>query len=369
MHASTLLLFSLSLLLSTLDAKIAKRPFGQTAQGKPVDLYTLTNKNGMEAAITNYGGIVVALKTADKQGRLADVVLGFDSLDGYKKEHPYFGALVGRYGNRIQKGQFALNGKTYKLANNNGPNALHGGLVGFDKVVWTAREVPPNRLELTHTSPDMHEGFPGNLNVKVTYTLTDANELQIDYEASTDKPTVLNLTNHSYFNLAGQGNGDVLKHQIRINADRFTPVDSTLIPTGELKAVKGTPFDFTQPHAIGERINQTSDEQIKFGGGYDHNFVLNKTGSGPALAAEVYEPTTGRVMQVLTTEPGVQFYTGNFLDGTLTGKQGKVYRKRYGFCLETQHFPDSPNRPEFPSVVLKPGETYRSTTIYRFSAR
>ena len=292
------------------DAAIVKRPFGRTAQGKPVELYTLTNKNGVEAAITNYGGIVVSLKTPDRQGQMADVVPGFDSLDDYLKVHSYFGAIVGRYGNRIANGRFALDGKTYKLATNNGPNALHGGLVGFDKVVWTARQSPPASLELTYTSLDGEEGYPGTLNAKVTYTLTDANELKIAYEATTDKPTVVNLTNHSYFNLAGQGRGDILKHQIRINASRFTPVDATLIPTGELRPVKGTPFDFITPHAIGERIGQTGDEQIRFGGGYDHNFVLNSSRGALALAASAY---SSKWVMVFEKNPGQRDQRRTFL--------------------------------------------------------
>jgi len=331
-----------------------------------VELYTLTNSKGVTAAITNYGGILVSLKVPDRAGQLADVVLGFDTLDGYLKGHPYFGAIIGRYGNRIAKARFTLNGVEYRLAPNEGENSLHGGIKGFDKAVWTAKEIDGGKaLELSYLSKDGEEGFPGNLAVKVTYSLNDENELKIDYTATTDKDTVVNLTNHSYFNLAGQGEGDVLDHVVTINADRFTPVDSKLIPTGELRSVAGTPFDFRTPHRIGERINDR-DEQLILGRGYDHNFVLNRTGEGLALAARVVEPKTGRVMEVLTTEPGMQFYTGNFLD-SITGKGGKVYKQRYGFCLETQHFPDSPNKPEFPSVVLKPGQEYRSTTIYRFS--
>jgi len=333
-----------------------------------VDLYTLSNRNGMQAAITNYGGIVVSLTARDRKGAWGDVVLGFDSLNGYLKEHPYFGAIVGRYGNRIRRGHFVLDGKPYQLATNNAPNHLHGGVQGFDKVVWKATPQAPNGLKLEFTSPDGDQGYPGALRVQVVYTLTDDDELRIDYRATTSKPTIINLTNHSYFNLAGQGNGDVLNHRLKIAARRFAPVDATLIPTGELRAVKGTPFDFGSAHAIGERIGQ-ADEQLKFGKGYDHNFVLDGGGGKLALAAEVYEPESGRVMKVLTTEPGVQLYTGNFLDGSLKGKQGKVYRQRYGFCLETQHFPDSPNRPTFPSVVLRPGETFESTTVYGFSVR
>lgn len=340
--------------------------FGKTADGQSVSLYTLKNKNGIEAAITNYGGIVVSLKTPDRNGKLDDIVLGFDSLDGYLKTQPYFGALIGRYGNRIANGRFKLDGVEYKLAQNNGPNALHGGLKGFDKQVWTVKDAGPQHLTLTYTSKDGEEGYPGNLSVEVKYTLTDENELRIDYAATTDKATVANITNHSYFNLAGQSSGDVLGHSVELKAAKFTPVDKTLIPTGELKPVAGTPFDFTAPHKIGERIN-AKDQQIEFGGGYDHNFVVDGEMGTLRLAARVTEESSGRGMEVLTTEPGVQFYTGNFLDGTLTGKGGKAYQKRFGFCLETQHFPDSPNKPAFPSAVLKPGETYRSTTVYRFT--
>lgn len=350
--------------------QVTKQAFGKTADGREINLYTLTNKNGMTVAITNYGGIVQSIKTPDRNGKLDDIVLGFETADGYLKEHPYFGALIGRYGNRIAKATFTLNGQVYKLAANDGPNHLHGGIRGFDKQLWSARESAEpasQRLELTYVSKDGEEGYPGTLSTTVVYTLTDENELRIDYTATTDKDTVLNLTNHSYFNLAGQGSSDILGHQIMIAADRFTPVDATLIPTGELKPVEGTPFDFRKATAIGARIN-AQDEQITRGRGYDHNFVLNRAGSDLALAARVTEPTSGRVMEVLTTQPGVQFYTGNFLDGSLRGKGGKVYGHRSGLCLETQHFPDSPNRPEFPSTVLRPGEKYTSTTIYRFAA-
>lgn len=351
--------------------KITKQPFGTTSAGEAVDLYILKNDQGMEAAITNLGGIVVRLMTHDRAGNLADVVLGFDSLDGYLKDHPYFGAIIGRYGNRIGKGRFTLDGVEYKLAHNNGENHLHGGIRGFDKVVWRPQEAAAAdgaSLQLTYLSKDGEEGYPGNLTATVTYTLTNANELRLEYSATTDKPTVVNLTNHSYFNLAGQGEGDILGHTLTINAERFTPIDAGLIPTGELKSVAGTPFDFRQPHAIGERIG-AKDQQLDFGKGYDHDFVLDGQVGVLRAAARVTEPKSGRVMEVLTTEPGVQFYTGNFLDGSLRGKGGKVYAQRYGFCLETQHFPDSPNKPDFPSVVLRPGERYQTTTVYKFSAQ
>jgi aldose 1-epimerase len=344
------------------------RPFGSTKSGESVDLYTLTNSNGMEAAIMTYGGILVSLKVPGSAGKMDDVVLGFDTLDGYQHDPPppYFGALIGRYGNRIANAKFTLDGKEYKLAANNGKNHLHGGVRGFDKVVWKARMPDPHSLELTYLSKDGEEGYPGNLTATVTYTVTGNNELKIDYHATTDKDTVLNLTNHSYFNLAGQGEGDVLGHQIMINADRFTPVDSGLIPTGELKSVAGTPFDFRQSRVIGERID-APDDQLKFGKGYDMNFVLNRTGPGLELAARVTEPKSGRVMEVLTTEPAIQFYTGNNLDGSITGKGGKTYPRSSGLCLETQHYPDSPNKPSFPSTVLKPGQQYQTATTYKFS--
>lgn len=347
--------------------KVTRASFGKTAEGAEVSLYTLKNSNGIEVGIINYGGIVVSLKTPDKAGQFADIVLGFDSLDGYLKDHPYFGAVIGRYGNRIGGAKFSIDGKQYRLAANNGPNSLHGGIKGFDKKAWDAVvDNNSNSLILTCTSPDMEEGYPGKLDVEVKYTLTEANELRIDYKATTDKETVVNLTNHSYFNLAGQGSGDILNHSIQIMSEKTTPVDATLIPTGELKDVAGTPFDFTAPHAIGERINDPKDEQIRFGGGYDHNFAVDGQMGTLRPAARVTEPASGRIMEVLTTEPGIQFYTGNFLDGTLTGKGGKVYQKRFGFCLETQHYPDSPNKPQFPTTSLKPGATYSSTTVYKF---
>jgi aldose 1-epimerase len=355
--------------------KMQKQVFGKTEDGQQVDLYTLTNKHGMEVTISTYGATLQSLKVPDNKGKLDDIVLGYPTLDGYITDKAYFGATVGRYGNRIANGKFQLNGATYTLPkNDNGQNTLHGGIKGFNKKVWTAKEISTpaaEALELTYLSKDGEEGFPGNLSVKVTYTVpATRNEIKIDYQATTDKDTVVNLTNHSYFNLAGQGSGDILQHQLTIHAGRFTPVDKWLIPTGELKEVKGTPFDFNQPTAIGARIEQ-DDEQLKLGKGYDHNWVLDKTGTPESLffAAEAYDPQSGRVLDVLTAEPGVQFYTGNFLDGTVTGKEGKVYKRRYAFCLETQHFPDSPNHPDFPSTELKPGKQYRTMTVFRFSVK
>ncbi|MGD0868129.1 MAG: aldose epimerase family protein [Bryobacteraceae bacterium] len=349
--------------------KISKADFGKTKDGAAVQIFTLTNASGMELKISTYGGAIVSLKTPGRTGAMGDVVLGFDSLDGYlNPKEPYFGALVGRYGNRIGHARFTLDGKTYTLPVNNGENSLHGGDRGFDKYVWTPKELSDGGLQLTILSPDGDQGYPGNLHVTVAYHLTAANEVKIDYSATTDKDTVVNLTNHAYYNLKGAGNGDILGHVMMLNASKFTPVDAGLIPTGELKPVAGTPFDFTKPTAIGARINQ-DDEQLKLGKGYDHNWVIDRKGASLSLAARVEEPTTGRVMEVLTTEPGIQFYTGNFLDGTLTGKGGKVYPMRAAFCLETQHYPDSPNQPGFPSTELKPGQTYKTTTVYRFSTK
>jgi aldose 1-epimerase len=365
--AALMALSAAALLPYEANAKMTRQDFGKTPDG-PVSIYTMTNRSGMEVRIINYGGVVVSIKAADRAGKMADVTLGFDSLEGYLKENPYFGALIGRYGNRIGGAKFTLNGKQYTLAKNNGENSLHGGTRGFDKRLWKAKEAGDNALELTYVSKDGEEGYPGTLTATVRYTLTDANELKIDYTATTDKDTVLNLTNHTYFNLAGQGLGDILQHQMMLNASRFTPVDSGLIPTGELKKVDATPFDFRKPTAIGARIGQ-NDQQLKLGKGYDHNWVLDAAAQGMTKAAEVYEPKSGRVMEVFTKEPGIQFYTGNFLDGTLSGKAGKVYKFRYGFCLETQHFPDSPNKPSFPSTLLRPGQKYQTTTVYKFSAR
>jgi aldose 1-epimerase len=345
--------------------QVTKKPFGQTADGTAVEIYTLKNDN-LEVRIMTYGGIVVSLKSPDRKGTQADVVLGHDSLEGYIPNPPFFGALVGRYANRIAHGSFQHDGKTYSIPKNDGDNALHGGPRGFDKAVWQVKAIA-NGIELTHVSPDGDQGFPGTLTAVVRYTL-NRNALEIDYAATTDKDTVVNLTNHTYFNLAGQGNGDILQHQLKIDASRFTPVNTNLIPTGELKPVAGTPFDFQKPTGIGLRID-ADDEQLRNGKGYDHNWVLDSGGGKLAPAAEVYEATTGRVLEVLTTQPGIQFYSGNFLDGTITGKDGKVYGKRSALCLETQHFPDSPNQPNFPSTELKPGQRYQQVTIFRFSAR
>ena len=353
--------------------RITERPWGTTQDGALVSLYTLTNANGMQAQIANYGGAVVSLTAPDRHGHWDDVVLGFDSLAGYMvpKPHPYLGVVVGRYGNRIANGRFTLNGVTYVLAQNNGLNHLHGGIKGFDRVVWQTRGLSSAegpRLEMAYLSEDGEDGYPGNLSVTMSYTLTDDDALKIEYEATTDKDTVLNLTNHSYFNLAGSAAGDILGHEIQINADYFTPVTRDSIPTGELRAVEGTPMDFTRPTAIGLRIGQ-DDEQLACGGGYDHNWVLNPRDWRTEKAVELYEPTTGRVMEVYTSEPGVQLYTGNNLAGNVIGRGGVTYHKRQGLCLETQHFPDSPHHPHFQSTVLRPGERYTSTTIYRFLVR
>jgi aldose 1-epimerase len=348
-------------------ARVTRAASGTIVSGKPVEVFTLTNTAGVEVKAMTYGGIIASWRVPDRRGQMADIVLGYDDPAAYLENNsPYFGAIVGRYGNRIGRAQFALDGRTYTLAANNGANHLHGGIQGFDKVLWQGealRGAGGVGVAFSRTSVDGEEGYPGNLEVRVTYTLTDRNELVVAYQATTDKPTPVNLTQHTYFNLAGQGTGDILGHELRINADRYTPVDATLIPTGELASVDKTPFDFRQPTAVGARIN-SDHPQIQYGRGYDHNWVLARSGAGLSLAAEVYEPTSGRTLQVRTTEPGLQFYTGNFLDGTITGKDGRVYRHRYGLCLETQHFPDSPNHPTFPSTTLRPGETYRSRTVF-----
>ena len=363
------LLSTLSMSAETKSVHVETRPFGALPDGRPVSLFVMTAPNGVEVAITNYGGRVVSLKTPDKSGKTGDIVTTLDDLKGYLGNNPFFGALVGRYANRIAHAQFTLDGKTYKLAQNDGANTLHGGLVGFDKVLWNAKASSGSHgatLELTYLSKDLEENFPGNLTTKVTYTLTPSGEVHIDYSAHTDKDTVINLTNHTYFNL--DGSPDILGHQVTLYASHYTPVDSGLIPTGELRDVKGTPFDFLTPHAVGERI-EASDEQLTLGKGYDHNWVLDSAGGKLAEAAEVYDSASGRVLQVWTTQPGIQFYSGNFLDGTITGKGGKVYGQRSGFCLETQHFPDSPNHPSFPTTELKAGARYHSVTEFRFSTR
>ncbi len=350
---------------------VQSQPFG-TQGGRPVNLYTLTNSHGVEIKAMNYGGIILSIKVPDRKGEFADIVLGHETLEGYIPNPPFLGAIVGRYANRIANGTFTLDGKTYNLPKNDGPNTLHGGIdKTFNKVVWDGEPLKGKPgVAFTYLSKDGEEGFPGNLKVKVTYTLTDANELVIDYEATTDKATPVNLSQHSYFNLAGEGTSDILNHEVMINADRFTPVDKNLIPTGELRPVKGTPMDFTTPTRVGARIDDNY-EQLILGHGYDHNWVINRRSgdNGLVLAARVYEPTSGRVLEVSTTQPGVQFYTGNFLDGTVTGKHGHVYKRRYGLCLETQHFPDSPNHPDFPTTILKPGETFHQKTVFKFSTK
>ena len=347
--------------------RIERKPFGKTAAGEAVELFTFTRAGAPTIAITNLGGHIVSILAPSRDGTMADVTLGYAGFDGYLADTSYFGSVVGRYANRIAKGRFTLDGKAYTLATNNGPNALHGGPTGFQKRVWAAKVVSGpdgDALELTYVSKDGEEGYPGTLTAKVVYSLRADGGLVIDYTATTDAPTIVNLTNHAYFNLAGEGEGTVLGHELQIEADAYTPVDPTLIPTGERRPVEGTPFDFRKPVAIGARID-AADEQLKAGGGYDHNYVLRGKKGDLRLAARVVEPKSGRVLEVFTTEPGIQLYSGNFLDGSVTGKSGKPYVKRGAFCLETQHFPDSPNQPGFPPVVLRPGETYRHTTVYR----
>ncbi|MGA8431514.1 MAG: aldose epimerase family protein [Candidatus Sulfotelmatobacter sp.] len=353
--------------------EVKTQSFGEH-DGRPVNLYTLTNSHGLELKAMNYGAIIVSLRVPDRKGQMADIVLGHDKFEGYVPNPPFFGALVGRYANRIANGTFTLDGKKYTLPKNDGPNTLHGGPNGFDKAMWDGEPVKgKNAVAFIYTSKDGEEGFPGNLKVKVTYTLNDNNEVVIDYEATTDQPTVLNLSQHSYFNLSGEGSGDILNTEMEINASRFTPVDSTLIPTGELRPVKGTPFDFTTPTKIGARIDDKYD-QLVLGKGYDHNFVLDQKnnggkGNGLTLAARAYDAKSGRVLEVSTTQPAVQFYTGNFLDGTIAGKQGHVYQRRNAFCLETQHYPDSPNHPDFPTTTLRPDERFSAQTVFKFSTR
>ncbi len=349
-------------------AEVTRAPFGTLPDGSPVEVFTLSNARGVEVRAITYGGIIVSIRVPDRDGRLGDIVLGYDTLDGYVANNPYFGCITGRYANRIARARFTLDGRTYQLAANDGPNHLHGGVRGFDKHVWHGEPVQASGrvgVVFSRTSPDGEEGYPGTLDVRVAYTLSDDGELRVDYEATTDRPTPVNLTQHSYFNLAGEGSGDILGHILTINADRYTPVDETLIPTGELAPVEGTPFDFRTPTPIGGR-NGVDHEQLRRGRGYDHNYVLRRAGDGLVRAARVVEPTTGRTLEVWTTEPGLQFYSGNFLDGSIRGKSGHVYGRRSGFCLETQHFPNSPNQPHFPSTILRPGERYLSTTAFRF---
>ena len=359
-------MLALMMLANTAAAKVTVDDFDS------IKLYTLKNQSGVTVKITNYGAIITSIVVPDSDGNMADVALGYNRVEDYINavDKPYFGAVVGRYGNRIAQGTFTLNGETYVLATNNGENHLHGGVIGFDKVVWNAEPIEGTGwtgLQLSYLAKDMEEGYPGNLQVKVTYKLTNENALTVDYHATTDEATPVNLTQHTYFNLKGEGNGTILDHQLMINADQFTPIDQGLIPIGELRGVAGTPFDFTESKAIGRDIGQ-DNQQLEFGLGYDHNYALNKDGQTGelTLAARVVEPASGRVLEIQTTEPGVQFYSGNFLDGRLKGKSGKPYVKHGGFCLETQHFPDSPNQPTFPSTILEPGEEYTSQTVYRF---
>ena len=354
---------------------ITMRHFGETESGQAVMLYSLVNASGAQLDVTNYGGTITRIVVPDRSGKMADVVLGYNTLDEYVQDSPYFGCIIGRYGNRIANGLFTLDGTTYQLEKNDKPGDipchLHGGLKGFDKRVWQAMPLIENGIvgiKLSYLSPDGEGGYPGNLEAEVTYWWNNNNELNIEYKATTDKATPVNLTQHSYFNLRGEGSGDILGHELTIQAEKYTPVTAGLIPTGEITAVAGTPFDFTKSHRIGERIGN-DHQQLKFGKGYDHNWVLKRQSDGIELAASVFEPTTGRVLEVWTTEPGLQFYSGNFLDGHLTGKSGQAYAFRNGFCLETQHYPDSPNQPNFPSTTLKPGEVYKTTTIYKFKTK
>lgn len=360
---AVLLSFAMCSFAAQAKTLVAKASFGQMPDGTPVEIYTLQDES-LEAQIMTYGGILISLEVPDRQGKRDDVVLGYNSLDKYLQNSPFFGALVGRYANRIAHGQFRLDAKTYSLPKNNGQNTLHGGPRGFDKVVWSARPIK-NGVELSYLSEDGEQGFPGNLTATVRYTLA-GNTLQIDYSAKTDQDTVVNLTNHSYFNLTGQGKGDILRHELKINASRYTPVDAALIPTGKLESVEGTPFDFRKRTSIGSRIDD-DNEQLRDGKGYDHNWVLDKPDGKMGEAAELYDPATGRVMDVFTTEPGLQFYSGNGLNGSITGKDGRIDGPRSALALETQHFPDSPNHANFPSTELKPGETYHQMTEFRFS--
>ncbi|TWU15695.1 aldose epimerase family protein [Planctomycetes bacterium Poly21] len=368
----TLTLTCLAFLMTLTASPVSAASSASIEDFDSIQLYTLANDHGMTVKVTNYGAIITSIVVPDRDGKGADVVLGYNSVEGYINavDKPYFGAVVGRYGNRIAKGKFTLDGETYSLAINNGENSLHGGIIGFDKVVWTVKSADNRSIKLNYLAKDMEEGYPGNLDVTVTYTVTDENQLVIDYHATTDKATPVNLTQHTYFNLQGEGEGSILDHELKLNASQFTPVDQGLIPTGETPSVTGTPFDFTTAKAIGRDIGD-DHEQLTFGGGFDHNWVLDKDGkSGErTLAAEVFDPVSGRTLTVSTTEPGIQFYCGNFLDGRLKGKSGKTYGHRSGFCLETQHFPDSPNQPNFPSTILRPGETYQTQTVFAFSTK
>ena len=371
-HLNLLLIFTSILIFFSCNKQdhnmVKKELFGTLQNGENIYSYTLTNKNGMSATIINYGATVVKLKVPDKNSKIEDVILGYDSLSSYVKGASFFGGIVGRYGNRIAKGKFTLDGKEYQLPINNGVNSLHGGTIGFNKRVWEAKEISGPALQLSYVSPDGEEGYPGTLTLSVTYSLTDNNGLKIDYIATTDKPTILNPTNHCYFNLTGDPNNTILNHVLMINADKFTPVDSTLIPTGQLEDVANTPLDFTKPTEIGKRINEDF-QQLKFAGGYDHNWVLNNYNGSVREAATLYDSASGILLKVLTDQPGIQFYSGNFLDGKDRGKDGIYYKFRTGLCLECQHFPDSPNEKNFPSVVLRPGETYTQTTVYEFSVK
>lgn len=366
-YSAAIGLLALLCLSASAPAAVTSEPFGTTTDGTAVAIFTISNKSGAAARIMTYGATVVSLTTPDRTGKLADIVLGYDKIDGYLRNSPYFGATVGRYANRIAGAKFTLEGTEYHITANDRANTLHGGRRGFDKVVWNGAKIDDNTVEFTYLSKDGEEGFPGNLPASVRYSLNDANELKIEFHATTDKPTVVNLTNHSYFNLAGQGAPDILSHQLMIDGDQYTPINASLIPTGTIQPVANTPFDFTTPHAIGERIG-AADEQLRLAGGYDQNWVLTKK-DGLGLAASVYEPSTGRTMEVWTTQPGLQFYSGNGLNGRSIGKDGKVYPRRSALCLEPGHFPDSPNEPSFPTTELKPGEIYQSTTIYKFAAR
>ena len=364
------LVFLSSCTNSASQGSIEKKPFGKTRDGQPVEIYTLVNKNGLSAEISNYGGIVRTLSVPDKSGQFLDIVAGYNTLEEYLNWSPHYGCIVGRFSNRIAGGKFSIDGKEYVLAQNNSGNNLHGGPKGFDKVVWKARDYISDSgpaLELTYLSPDGDQGFPGNLSVKTVYTLTNDNELKVEYTATTDKKTVVNLTHHSYFNLSGPSNGDILDHIVTLNADKFTPVDKTGIPTGEFRSVSGTPFDFRKPHSLGKRINVNND-QLKKGAGYDHNWIVNGKKGELTLGATVYDPKSGRVMEVYSDKPGMQLYTGNFLEKDI-GKDGKPYKRRYALCLEPQDFPDAPNKKNFPSTLLSPGETYSHTLIYKFSVR